>query len=154
MGIALYILVGVGSKHLHSFTPWLKSLFSPWHMYLYLQTLPALKSFCVYAALGILSLFIIQSTFFVAWLTIDQRRQDASRDACCIWIKYVSFEPNRCSQRLFLPWFLRKFFASLLLSLPIKLRITLLLSGFWCALTALGEGVCGFTGVDLWRAKA
>ncbi|XP_067927836.1 patched domain-containing protein 3-like [Watersipora subatra] len=86
-------------------------------------TLPALRSFCVYAALGILCLFIIQSTFFVACLTIDQRRQDTSRDACCIWIKYTSFEPNRCSQRVFLPWFLRKFVAPFLITLPMKVFV-------------------------------
>ncbi|KAF6037774.1 PTCHD3 [Bugula neritina] len=82
--------------------------------------LPALKSFCIYAALGILFLFIMQSTFFVAWLTIDQRRQNASRDACCIWIKYYNFVPNKCSQFQFLPWILRKFLAPALTTTPIK----------------------------------
>ena len=82
--------------------------------------MPALRSFCLYAALGILFLFLMQSTFFVAWLTIDQRRQDATRDACCIWIKYYNFEPNSCSQKQFLPWAMRKFIAPSLISLPIK----------------------------------
>jgi len=65
----------------------------------------------------------MQSTFFVAWLTIDQRRQDSSRDACCIWIKYYNFEPNSCSQRQFLPWMLRKFIAPSLTTLPIKVLV-------------------------------
>ncbi|XP_067935970.1 patched domain-containing protein 3-like [Watersipora subatra] len=99
--------------------------------------LPALKSFCVYAALGILFLFIMQSTFFVAWLTIDQRRQDATRDACCIWIKYYNFVPNSCSQREFLPWILRRFIAPALTTLPIKV---LVLSLVLCLLGLSGYG--------------
>ena len=88
--------------------------------FILLQALPALKSFCVYAALGILFLFIMQSTFFVAWLTIDERRQNSFRDACCIWIKYYNYVPNTCSQRQFLPLILRKYVAPSLTTLPIK----------------------------------
>ena len=38
------------------------------------QVLPALKSFCIFCGVGILIVYIIQSTFFVACLALDQRR--------------------------------------------------------------------------------
>merc|ERR1719450_1200531 len=40
-----------------------------------LTKLPALRSFCIYAAVGILATFVFQSTFFVAVFSLDQRRQ-------------------------------------------------------------------------------
>eukprot|EP00903_Cladosiphon_okamuranus_P007237 g7024.t1 len=49
--------------------------------------LPALSSFCVYAALGILGLYILQSTIFVAFLVYDTRRQEAGRLDCCCCFK-------------------------------------------------------------------
>jgi hypothetical protein len=33
---------------------------------------PALTSFSVYAAVGILAIYFFQCTFFVAWMAIDQ----------------------------------------------------------------------------------
>lgn len=86
--------------------------------------LPALRSFCVYAALGIFALYIMQATFFVAWLTIDARRQEALRDACCMFIRYMHFTPNKCSRKEFLPWFLRKFYAPALTTVPAKASIS------------------------------
>ncbi|CAN0219603.1 unnamed protein product [Pylaiella littoralis] len=49
--------------------------------------LPALSSFCVYAALGVLALYILQSTLFVAFLVYDARRQEAGRLDCCCCFK-------------------------------------------------------------------
>lgn len=38
------------------------------------QILPALESFCLYAAAGVFFTFIYQATFFVAFLVIDEHR--------------------------------------------------------------------------------
>jgi len=38
-------------------------------------SLPALRYFCIYAAVGILFDFLYQITWFVAWLTIDEWRR-------------------------------------------------------------------------------
>lgn len=47
-------------------------------------SLPALSSFCVYAALGVTFLFLFQISFFSAVLTIDGMRQSSRRrDVCC-----------------------------------------------------------------------
>ncbi len=35
-------------------------------------TLPALRSFCVFCGVGILFVYALQATWFVAWMTIDQ----------------------------------------------------------------------------------
>jgi len=44
--------------------------------------LPALQSFCIYSSLGIIAIFIFQSTFFVAWFSLDQRRIESKRNFC------------------------------------------------------------------------
>lgn len=45
--------------------------------------LPALSSFCIYAAIGVMFDFLFQVTFFVACLTIDSRRVAKGRGLCC-----------------------------------------------------------------------
>lgn len=34
--------------------------------------LPALKSFCLFASVGIVAIYWFQCTFFVAWMSLDQ----------------------------------------------------------------------------------
>lgn len=68
--------------------------------------LPALSSFCMYAAFGILFDFILQVTFFVGCMVIDTRRQEASRmDMCCCFTCedeeaafYVKHSKPNCSK--------------------------------------------------------
>ena len=47
------------------------------------SALPALSSFCVYAAFTILFLFILQVTFFTAALCLDEERQQNNHVDCC-----------------------------------------------------------------------
>jgi len=51
-------------------------------------SLPALSSFCVYAAFGVLFLYFFQILFFTAFLAIDAMRQNANRPdcLCCITV--------------------------------------------------------------------
>eukprot|EP00903_Cladosiphon_okamuranus_P017671 g16272.t1 len=58
--------------------------------------LPALSSFCVYSALGVLALYILQSTLFVAFLVYDTRRQEAGRldCVCCFKTKHMDKRPS------------------------------------------------------------
>ena len=51
-------------------------------------SLPALSSFCVYAAFGVLFLYFFQVLFFTAFLALDAHRQNASRPdcLCCITV--------------------------------------------------------------------
>ena len=62
------------------------------------SSLPALRSFCMYASIGILTIFFfqvkkweknqfciifLQITWFVALLTIDEKRVEQRRNGCC-----------------------------------------------------------------------
>ena len=44
--------------------------------------LPALQSFCLYASVGIVAIYWFQCTFFVAWMSLDQRRIEQRRNGC------------------------------------------------------------------------
>ena len=53
----------------------------------YFQILPGLESFCAYCAIGIGAIYLFQCSWFVAWLSLDQRRIEARRDGlipCCL----------------------------------------------------------------------
>jgi len=38
----------------------------------FFQILPALRSFCLFCGLGIFIIYLLQSTWFVAWMVLDQ----------------------------------------------------------------------------------
>ena len=42
--------------------------------------MPGLQSFCVTVAIGLASIYILQITWFTAWLSLDQRRIDAGKN--------------------------------------------------------------------------
>jgi predicted RND superfamily exporter protein len=48
--------------------------------------LPVLRSFCIYAAVGILTIFALQSTWFCALLALDEARVAAGRDGCLCFL--------------------------------------------------------------------
>ncbi|XP_013382604.1 protein patched homolog 1 [Lingula anatina] len=85
--------------------------------------LPALRSFCIFAALGILGLYIFQATFFVACHTINERRVEAVRNACCCCYPHRNYKPNQCSQKGLMAAFFKKYYASFLLKLPVKIIV-------------------------------
>jgi len=61
--------------------------------------LPALSSFCVYAAVGISLDFLFQIIFFVPWLVIDAHRIRQRRYDCCCCLSASRKEPCcRCCQ--------------------------------------------------------
>ncbi|TRY92855.1 hypothetical protein DNTS_015608 [Danionella cerebrum] len=90
-----------------------------------LSTMPAVKSFALYAALAVLMDFVLQMTAFVALLSLDARRQDANRCeiACCVTVS--TQRPPEPNQGLLLP-FMRKYYAPVLLH-PITRVIVMLL---------------------------
>lgn len=92
------------------------------------SALPALASFCAYAAFGILFLWIFASTFFSATMVLDERRQRDNRREClcCLTRKTpmeededTGFEEDRVSR------YFRNYHAPAILSIPGKL-VTLL----------------------------
>lgn len=45
--------------------------------------LPALKSFCIFAGMGVLFDFIFEITIFSSFLALDMRRQKKGKPECC-----------------------------------------------------------------------
>ena len=58
--------------------------------------LPALRSFCMYAAVGILSIFFFQSTWFCALLAVDEYRVEAKRDGCFCCLVHPQVGASHC----------------------------------------------------------
>ena len=54
-------------------------------------SLPALRSFCVYASIGILVIFFFQSTWFTALLAIDEQRVEGKRNGCFCCVVHHTF---------------------------------------------------------------
>eukprot|EP00063_Salmo_salar_P051721 XP_014026556.1 PREDICTED: Niemann-Pick C1-like protein 1 [Salmo salar] len=79
-----------------------------------LSTMPAVKSFALYAALAVLMDFVLQMTAFVAVLSLDARRQDGNRCelACCVTVKTTA--PSKPNEGFLLP-VMRKYYAPVLL---------------------------------------
>ncbi len=63
--------------------------------------MPGLQSFCIYAGIGIIAVFLLQSTFFVACFAVDQKRLEDRRNGFFPWIKYSEseFTPSAWSQK-------------------------------------------------------
>ena len=64
-----------------------------------LTVLPALQSFCIYASVGIVATFLFQSTFFLAWFSLDQRRVESGRNACVCCVVHNNFEYSQSLER-------------------------------------------------------
>ena len=58
-------------------------------------SIPALKSFCMFCAVGIMSVFFYQATWFTAWMVIDERRKSARRNAFIPFITHALKDGSR-----------------------------------------------------------
>ncbi|XP_071520862.1 patched domain-containing protein 3-like [Panulirus ornatus] len=85
--------------------------------------LPALRSFCIYSAIGILTLYIFQATFFVAWFTLDQTRLEDKRNGLIWCYKHKNWTPNQCSQYEICQTFFDKIYSKVLLMKPVKVLV-------------------------------
>ncbi|KAI9521783.1 hypothetical protein NQZ68_003938 [Dissostichus eleginoides] len=79
-----------------------------------LSTMPAVKTFALYAAFAVLIDFVLQMTAFVALLSLDARRQDRNRCelVCCVTVS--TKRPNKPNEGFLLP-LMRKYYAPVLL---------------------------------------
>lgn len=89
-------------------------------------SMPALRSFCINAMAGILMLFILEVTFFVALTVLDERRKASRRIGCCFRPKGEDWKPSSCSQRELLKVFFERFYGPFLLRKPVKIFVLLL----------------------------
>uniref|UniRef100_A0A3Q2Y5B9 NPC1 like intracellular cholesterol transporter 1 n=1 Tax=Hippocampus comes TaxID=109280 RepID=A0A3Q2Y5B9_HIPCM len=83
-----------------------------------LSTMPAVKTFALYAALAVLMDFVLQMTAFVALLSLDARRQDNNRCEllCCVTV--ATQKSNQPNEGFLLP-LMRKYYAPVLLNLGV-----------------------------------
>jgi len=86
------------------------------------KVLPALQSFCVYAALGVFATYIFQATFFVACFALDQKRIEDARNSMFPCYKHTNFNPNSCSRNNYAQWFFDKIYSKLLLKKGSKVK--------------------------------
>ncbi|XP_042862296.1 protein patched homolog 3-like isoform X2 [Penaeus japonicus] len=85
--------------------------------------LPALRSFCIFAAVGIAAVYFFQATFFVAWFSLDQKRLEDNRHGLIWCWKLQNWTPNKCSQRDLCQTFFSDIYAKHLLKLPCKVLV-------------------------------
>ena len=106
--------------------------------------IPALASFCIYASLGLLFVYLYVITFFLAFFSYDQRRIEGLRDGCiCCWIKDEDWRPtNKCSQESLLQTVFEKV-SEFLVLLPMKIGILLI------TLAILAGGIYGVVTLEI-----
>jgi len=94
--------------------------------------LPALRSFCIFCAVGLIVVYILQATWFVAWFSIDQRRIEDQRNGTLMCIKHKDFKPNKFSQKNVLQTIFKSI-ANLIVKKVVKcliILLTLVILGF------------------------
>eukprot|EP00090_Calanus_glacialis_P005513 TRINITY_DN14271_c0_g1_i1.p1 TRINITY_DN14271_c0_g1~~TRINITY_DN14271_c0_g1_i1.p1 ORF type:complete len:913 (+),score=178.94 TRINITY_DN14271_c0_g1_i1:65-2740(+) len=98
--------------------------------------LPALRSFCMYAAIGIMVIFFFQSTWFTALLAIDEYRVDAHRDGCLCCVVHNDFSIKQDeSQGILAKIF--EIYSNLLVTIPFKISTIIF------TISLLGVGIFG-----------
>ncbi|KAG0411217.1 hypothetical protein HPB47_011648, partial [Ixodes persulcatus] len=97
-----------------------------------LSTMPAVRTFALYAGVALLLDFLFQVTCFVALLTLDAKRQRARRlDICCC----VSRTPELLEEppsNGFLYGLFEKYYAPALMKAPVRLVVMLVFVGWAC----------------------
>ncbi|EEC13272.1 Niemann-Pick type C1 domain-containing protein, putative [Ixodes scapularis] len=97
-----------------------------------LSTMPAVRTFALYAGVALLLDFLLQVTCFVALLTLDAKRQRARRlDMCCC----ISRTPELLEEppsNGFLYGLFEKYYAPNLMRAPVRLVVMLVFVGWAC----------------------
>lgn len=102
--------------------------------------MPGLESFCVCTAIGLGSIYLLQVSWFVAWMTLDEARVESGRDGLLPCIVHQDFQPSACSN-FDVGLVVMKYYGKLLSSKVFKV-ITVLLT-----VTLLAFGAWGWTGI-------
>merc|ERR1719278_571900 len=61
--------------------------------------MPGLQSFCVCTAIALGCIYILQVSWFVAWLVLDEKRIQAGRDGVFPCIIHKNFQASECSRK-------------------------------------------------------
>lgn len=108
------------------------------------SSMPILRTFCLFAAIGVLFLYIFASTFFVACLALDEGRIDARKPCgCCSRPKPSDWKPNSVSQIELGKLVFEKGISKYLFKLPVQISVIVIV------LVAFGSGIYGITQMKL-----
>ena len=109
------------------------------------SSLPALASFCAYAAVGIVFLWAFASTFFTATLVLDERRQRDNRRECVCWMtrKNDNSDADTKFEESGISKYFRNIHAPSILSIPGKVAVLLAFGGL------LGFGAYGASNLSV-----
>ncbi|OCT86577.1 NPC1-like intracellular cholesterol transporter 1 [Xenopus laevis] len=97
-----------------------------------LTKMPAVRTFALNAALAILLDFLLQISMFVALVSLDSKRQEASRYDICCCIKTKSKAPNKKSKGLLVP-FMEKVYSPILLHPVSRFIVMVVFIFMFCA---------------------
>ena len=99
------------------------------------QNMPGLASFCVTVALGLGSIYLLMVSWFVAWLTLDEKRIEARKDGILPCITHTTFSPGTSSmgsmaekmRTVYISWLSSPFYKALV----VFTALALLVFGVW-----------------------
>ncbi|CAL1684179.1 unnamed protein product [Lasius platythorax] len=81
--------------------------------------LPSLRSFCIYAAVGIFVTYLLQITFFIASFTLDARRIEQKRNGMLPCIVHENFTPKLLDPSNAFSWkFIHALYSRIILTMP------------------------------------
>ncbi|XP_046963436.1 NPC intracellular cholesterol transporter 1-like [Vanessa cardui] len=93
--------------------------------------LPSLKSFCIYAAVGVFFIFCFSVTFYVAVFTLDIRRVEQKRNGILLCYKHKT-EISLPTEKTIFQRFLESIYRNIVLTTPGKTIILLFTLGMTC----------------------
>lgn len=89
--------------------------------------LPSLRSFCIYAAVGIFMTYLLQITFFVACFTLDARRIKQKRNGMLPCIVHKNFTPKLFDPSKAFSWkCIHALYSRAILTMPGKIIIIII----------------------------
>ncbi|XP_053575429.1 NPC1-like intracellular cholesterol transporter 1 [Bombina bombina] len=97
-----------------------------------LTQMPAVRTFALNAALAILLDFLLQISMFVALVSLDSKRQEASRFDICCCIKAKREKPKKKSKGLLIP-FMKKVYCPILLNPVSRILVMIIFIFLFCA---------------------
>lgn len=62
--------------------------------------MPGLQYFCICSAIGLGVIFLLQVSWFVAWMSLDEKRIESGRDGVLPCIVHRDYQPSTCTPRI------------------------------------------------------
>ena len=98
--------------------------------------MPGLESFSVCTAIGLGSIYLLQVSWFVAWMSLDERRIATGRDGLLMCVVHKDYKPSPCCKQNLGDVVVKKY-AKLLSSVIFKFLVIVFTLGM------LGFGIWG-----------